>query len=155
MAALRAAEQMRTTTLIGKMFDVPVGMLAGRAVDDLWVSPMTLEHTEEHWPSHDHEPRHPRRRAHGLTARQYRAACRAWRREHRAWRRRQPAPPFVMVVIRAEARALTRDGTVQKFAHVQAVTKRLALEEPAILERTIKHMAHEMRAALVRHWEEA
>ena len=155
MAALRAAEEMRSTTLIGRVFDVPADMLLGRQFDDLWVTPITLEHTEEHWPRCDIEPRHPYRRdGNQWTAREYRAMCRRWRREHRAWRRRQPLPPTVMVVIRAEARAVCRDGVVRKFGHTQTLTRDLFITEPAIVELVKTRMIRELRAALVRHWEE-
>ena len=126
-----------------------------RSLDDLWVTPLTVELVDEVWPSWDDEPIHPfRRDRNRWTARQYRAACRRWRREHRAWQRR-PRKVHVMVAIRAEARALGRDGTEQKFGYLHVMPRDVLVTDPAVLDSVYKHITHRMRAALARHWEEA
>jgi hypothetical protein len=154
-AALQAFERLttaaRTTTdsidRLTAEFD--------RSLDGLWVTPLVVDWSDEVWPSWDDEPIHPfRRDRNRWTARQYRAECRRWRREHRAWSRR-PRKVHVMVTIRASARAVVPDGTVQKFGYVHVMPKDAVVNDPAVLESVYKHIAHKMRAGLARLWEEA
>jgi len=153
--ALRALEQLRTVSHAANLAVVDLNESLRRMTDDLWVGPIDVSTAEEVWPRCDMEPRHPRRCAHGLTARQYRAACRRWRREHRAWRRRQPIPPVHMVAIRVEGKAVTRDRSIQKFAEVQIISRDTARSQPELVELVVQHSVNKLRAALVRHWEEA
>jgi len=154
-AALRAFEQLHTVSHPASIRVRDLAESLERATDELWLEPFTGDYEEEVWPSCDMEPPHPRRRdVSRWTAREYRAQCRRWRREHRAWRRRPKATPTVMLRLRIEGVGLIPDGSFQRFVVQRVILKSLLATDPDVVDWTIKHMRHQLRTALLRHWEE-